>query len=94
MNPVQFVLILLVRVYQWTVSPAKNALFGPLARCRFEPSCSQYAVEAVRRHGAIRGTGLAVRRLLRCHPWGACGADPVPDRKLPGEAVACRCGHR
>ena len=46
--------------------------------CRFTPTCSQYALEALRRHGAIRGTWLTVRRLLRCHPWGGSGYDPVP----------------
>jgi len=55
-------------------------LFGPLARCRFEPSCSQYAIEAVRVHGAMKGGALALWRLCRCHPWGGCGVDPVPRR--------------
>lgn len=80
MNPVQHGLILLLRVYQWVLSPLKNALFGPLGRCRFHPTCSQYAVEAIRIHGACRGLWLAARRLARCHPWGACGHDPVPPR--------------
>lgn len=54
-------------------------LFSPLGLgCRFHPTCSQYAAEAVRRHGAIRGTALAARRLARCHPWGGQGWDPVP----------------
>jgi putative membrane protein insertion efficiency factor len=61
-----------VRLYQSTVSP----LLGPA--CRFEPSCSHYAVEAISRHGALRGGWLAVRRLLRCHPFGGMGHDPVP----------------
>jgi uncharacterized protein len=50
-------------------------------RCRFLPSCSTYAVEALRRHGALRGTWLAVRRVGRCHPWNPGGLDPVPPRK-------------
>jgi uncharacterized protein len=50
-------------------------------RCRFLPTCSSYAVEAVRRHGALRGTLLAVRRVGRCHPWNPGGFDPVPPRK-------------
>ena len=65
-------LILLVRAYQRLVSP----LLGP--RCRFYPSCSAYAVESLRTHGAARGTWLAIRRLLRCHPWNPGGLDPVP----------------
>jgi uncharacterized protein len=50
-------------------------------RCRFLPTCSTYAVTAVRRHGAVRGTWLAIRRLGRCHPWNLGGFDPVPPRK-------------
>jgi uncharacterized protein len=62
----------LIRIYQWTVSP----LLGP--RCRFYPSCSQYAHEAVLRFGVLRGGWLALRRLGRCHPWHPGGIDPVP----------------
>ena len=61
-----------VRFYQYFLSP----LIGPT--CRFAPSCSEYALEAIIRFGALRGTGLAVRRLARCHPWGGSGYDPVP----------------
>ncbi|MBV8689356.1 MAG: membrane protein insertion efficiency factor YidD [Candidatus Eremiobacteraeota bacterium] len=59
-----------------------KALISPLmpAACRYEPTCSQYAAQAIAKHGAIRGVSLAVGRLLRCHPWGASGFDPVPDR--------------
>ena len=71
-------MILLVRLYQWVLSPLKTALFGPLGHCRFTPSCSRYAVEALRLHGVLRGGALAVRRICRCHPWGGCGEDPVP----------------
>lgn len=62
----------LIRLYQITLSP----IFG--GACRFEPSCSAYALEAVERHGAVRGARLALARLLRCHPFGAAGYDPVP----------------
>ena len=61
-----------IRLYQLALSP----IFG--GACRFEPSCSHYAIEAVRRHGAARGSLLAGRRLSRCHPLGASGFDPVP----------------
>ena len=61
-----------LRVYQWGVSP----WLGPA--CRFEPSCSEFARQAVLRHGVIHGGRLAASRLLRCHPWGAHGFDPVP----------------
>lgn len=68
------VLIALIRVYQWLVSP----LLGP--RCRFHPSCSRYAVTALRRFGAVRGTWLTLRRVVRCHPLNPGGIDPVPER--------------
>ncbi len=67
------VLIALIRVYQLFVSP----LLGN--HCRFYPSCSQYAREAIERHGAWRGSWLAMRRLSRCHPWHPGGVDPVPE---------------
>ncbi|HEY6824296.1 MAG TPA: membrane protein insertion efficiency factor YidD [Steroidobacteraceae bacterium] len=65
-------LAILIRLYQWTVSP----LIGPA--CRYYPSCSQYALEAVLRFGVLRGSGLARARRARCHPWHAGGFDPVP----------------
>jgi len=81
---VQHILILGVRIYRWVISPAKAAFFGPLGRCRFSPSCSEYGLEAVRVHGAMRGSWLAIKRICRCHPWGGCGDDPVPERKAEG----------
>ena len=66
-------LIVPIRFYQQFISP----LTPP--SCRFTPTCSQYAVEAIRKHGPVRGLYLAVRRILRCHPWGGSGYDPVPD---------------
>jgi hypothetical protein len=77
-NPAQGILIFFLHGYRLVISPLKQFLFGPLARCRYEPSCSAYALECVREHGAIRGGWLALKRLCRCHPWGGCGYDPVP----------------
>jgi putative membrane protein insertion efficiency factor len=81
MNPAQGILRLLLRGYQRIVSPILTTVFGPMGfGCRYEPTCSQYAMEAIETHGAFRGSWLAARRLCRCHPWGSCGPDPVPPR--------------
>ena len=63
----------LIKVYQWVISP----LLGP--RCRFHPTCSQYAIEAIDCYGAWRGTRLALKRLVKCHPFHEGGLDPVPE---------------
>ena len=68
-------LIGFINLYRWFVSP----LLGP--NCRFHPTCSCYAQEAIRLHGALRGSWLAVRRIGRCHPWNPGGYDPVPDAR-------------
>ncbi len=70
-----------VRFYQVAISP------GLPPSCRFTPSCSQYAIEALDRHGAIRGSWLAVRRLARCHPWNPGGVDPVPEATGEGRGA-------
>lgn len=62
-----------IHIYRYTLSP----LIGP--RCRYAPSCSEYAVEAIQRHGVIKGIWLGFRRICRCHPLGGSGYDPVPD---------------
>jgi putative membrane protein insertion efficiency factor len=69
---VKAILAVLIRIYQYSISP----LLGP--RCRFHPSCSDYALEAIEVHGVWRGGYLALRRLMRCHPWNPGGFDPVP----------------
>lgn len=71
-----------VRAYQLVVSP----LLPPA--CRFLPTCSEYAIEAVARHGALRGGALALRRLGRCHPWGGSGYDPVPAPEMTAKTTA------
>ena len=78
MNILRHILIFTVRLYRLVLSPWKTLLFGPATQCRYTPTCSAYAVEALITHGAARGTWLAARRLARCHPWASFGHDPVP----------------
>lgn len=66
------ILILPIRFYQLAISPHTPP------SCRFTPTCSQYAIEALRKHGPLKGLGLAIWRILRCNPWGGSGYDPVP----------------
>jgi putative membrane protein insertion efficiency factor len=85
-----YLLIGVVSLYRLLISPMLGS------NCRYWPSCSQYAIEALRSHGAARGSWLAVMRLCRCHPWSAGGVDPVPP---VGQSTRywriCRCdGHR
>ena len=82
MNPAQHILLLSVRLYRWLISPALGAFFGPTGSCRFTPTCSAYAAEAVRAHGAAVGSWLAAKRVCRCHPWGGHGHDPVTMAEL------------
>lgn len=74
MNPLQHLLLALIRLYQLALSPFVGN------QCRFSPTCSHYAHEAIAQHGAIKGAWLAVRRIGRCHPWHPGGHDPVPPR--------------
>ena len=64
--------ILLIKLYQWIISP----LLGP--KCRFTPTCSNYGLEAFKKYGPFKGLWLTARRVVRCHPWGGHGYDPVP----------------
>jgi len=73
------VLLALIEGYRLTLSP----LIG--GQCRFHPTCSRYAREAIERHGTLRGTWLALRRILRCHPWHPGGFDPVPGAADAGQ---------
>lgn len=72
------VLLGCIRLYQLTLSPVLPVVFGSNCGCRFYPSCSHYAAEAVRTHGALRGAGLSLWRVMRCNPLSAGGSDPVP----------------
>jgi putative membrane protein insertion efficiency factor len=77
----------LIRGYQLLISP----VLGP--SCRYLPSCSDYAAEAIQRHGALAGGWLALKRLARCHPWGGSGYDPVPEQRGHAHSLGCRHGH-
>ena len=71
-NFVKYIFLSLIKLYQLLLSP----FFGK--QCRFTPSCSNYSNQAIKKHGAIRGVLLTIKRLLKCHPWGDDGYDPVP----------------
>jgi putative membrane protein insertion efficiency factor len=75
----------LVKVYQYGISPILPG------SCRYSPSCSAYAIEAIDRFGALKGCWLGLKRILRCHPWGGSGYDPVPGGT---ESHSCRCGSK
>ena len=71
-NFFNLILIVPIKIYQILISP----LLGP--SCRFTPTCSQYTIEAIQKYGPLKGGWLGFRRIIRCHPWGGCGHDPVP----------------
>jgi uncharacterized protein len=83
MSMLRALCLLPIRAYQYVVSPLLPK------SCRFLPTCSDYAAEAIATHGALRGGWLAARRLLRCHPWGAWGYDPVPAAHRHGANDRC-----
>ncbi len=74
-NPLSLLLLALVRFYQWFISPVLPGT------CRYSPTCSEYAIQAIGRFGPVRGAWLALRRFGRCQPWGSFGIDPVPETK-------------
>lgn len=74
---ISFLLIIPVKIYQWTISPwLPNS-------CRYDPSCSKYAIDALRIHGPIKGLLLGTKRIISCNPWGGHGHDPVPQKGTP-----------
>ena len=83
---------ILIRAYQWTISPVLSFLAGPGGGCRFEPPGSRYFLVAVETHGLLRGGWLGLRRLGRCQPWGGHGYDPVPARAERETTAAAASG--
>ena len=87
MNPVSAILRAAITIYQWVLAPVLGA------NCRYHPSCSAYAHEAIGEHGPLAGSYLALRRLCRCHPWGGSGYDPVPPRAADTTGADARPSH-
>jgi putative membrane protein insertion efficiency factor len=80
---VKRLLIGVVRGYQVVSAPVYAAMGGAVSGCRFTPTCSHYAIEALEQHGSVRGSWLTLKRVCRCHPWGGWGYDPVPPAEQP-----------
>lgn len=78
---IRFPFLMLIRFYQKCLSPLMPNV------CRYKPSCSEYMFEAIQVHGVIKGIYLGTKRLLRCHPWGGSGFDPVPPKKVSGKTA-------
>ena len=72
---IKTILIGVIKLYQWTIGPVIGET------CRFYPSCSHYGVEALKKHGALKGSWLIIKRICRCHPWNPGGIDPVPEKE-------------
>lgn len=75
-SPFSYLLIGLVKFYQWGISPFFQS------SCRFHPTCSQYMIEAIQTWGPVKGTWLGLKRISKCHPWGDSGYDPVPQKEV------------
>ena len=88
MKSAEFITLQLLRGYKWAISP----MFP--AACRYVPTCSEYAMEAVERYGAVRGSWMALSRLLRCHPFAGSGYDPVPHESIEEHLHSETCAPR
>ena len=83
---------MLIRFYQRILNPMLKTISGPGMGCRYEPSCSNYFLQAVERHGPFRGSWYGICRIFRCHPWGGCGYDPVrPRLDASSSKHSCSC---
>jgi len=79
---ISFPIVFLIRIYQRVISPILPA------SCRYQPTCSNYTIEALQVHGVFKGTWLALKRIFRCHPWGSSGHDPVPPKSNKKETIS------
>ncbi|MCR4378406.1 MAG: membrane protein insertion efficiency factor YidD [Rhodospirillales bacterium] len=88
MNPITWLFKALIKGYQWLISPVLPG------SCRYYPTCSSYALEALSKHGPLKGGWMGLKRILRCHPWHDGGFDPVPEpRDLKHSGAHRSCGH-
>jgi uncharacterized protein len=88
----QSIAVFLIHVYRIAFAPLK-VMFGVQGCCRYSPTCSNYTEEAICTHGVCRGLGLGMRRVLRCHPWGGAGFDPVPPVRSLKAGTHCKSSH-
>jgi putative membrane protein insertion efficiency factor len=88
------VIRMLILFYQRILNPMLKVISGPGMGCRYEPTCSNYFLQAVEIHGPFRGSWYGICRIFRCHPWGGCGYDPVPSPRGAETIPHCCSGHR